>query len=121
MIQEAFAQPIIFVFVGFTGLWVLTAQKKHTSPLRITAARGYQDCMKHLLLKGADVNAVIGGKAALHDSCANHREECTRLLLRYGANANILSEEGLAPLHLCTTQETLPYVWEVERIVGVMA
>ncbi|XP_013911025.1 PREDICTED: ankyrin repeat and SOCS box protein 16 [Thamnophis sirtalis] len=90
------------------GLWVLTAQKKHTSPLRITAARGYQDCVKHLLLKGADVNAVIGGKAALHDSCANHHEECTRLLLRYGANANILSEEGLAPLHLCTTHETLP-------------
>ncbi|KAM6451202.1 ankyrin repeat and SOCS box protein 16 [Liasis olivaceus] len=89
-------------------LWVLTAQKKHTSPLCITAARGYQDCVKHLLLKGAEVNAIVGGKAALHDSCANHHEECTRLLLRYGANANILSEEGLAPLHLCITQETLP-------------
>ncbi|XP_016850034.1 ankyrin repeat and SOCS box protein 16 [Anolis carolinensis] len=90
------------------GLWVLTPQKKHTSPLRITAARGYQDCVKHLLLQGAEVDAVVGGKAALHDSCANHRAECSRLLLSYSANPNILSEEGLAPLHLCTTQETLP-------------
>ncbi|XP_061444870.1 ankyrin repeat and SOCS box protein 16 [Rhineura floridana] len=90
------------------GLWVLTPQKKHTSPLRITAARGYGDCVKHLLLQGAEVDAVVGGKAALHDSCANHRAECTRLLLSYSANPNLLSGDGLAPLHLCTTQESLP-------------
>ncbi|XP_054850638.1 ankyrin repeat and SOCS box protein 16 [Eublepharis macularius] len=90
------------------GLWVLTPQKKHTSPLSITAARGYRDCVKHLLLQGAQVDAMVGGRAALHDSCANHRAECTRLLLGYGANPNMLSEEGLAPLHLCTTQESLP-------------
>ncbi|KAF7239189.1 Ankyrin repeat and SOCS box protein 16 [Varanus komodoensis] len=90
------------------GLWVLTPQKKHTSPLRITVARGYRDCVKHLLLQGAEVDAVIGGKAALHDSSANHRAECTRLLLRHNANPNIFSDDGLTPLHLCTTQETLP-------------
>ncbi|XP_048372384.1 ankyrin repeat and SOCS box protein 16 isoform X1 [Sphaerodactylus townsendi] len=90
------------------GLWVLTPQKKQTSPLSITAARGYRDCVKHLLLQGAQVDAVVGGRAALHESCANHRAECTRLLLGYGANVNILSEEGLAPLHLCSTQESLP-------------
>ena len=104
----------IFSFLADSaGLWVLTPQKKHTSPLRITVSRGYRDCVKHLLLQGADVDAIVGGKAALHDSCADHRAECTRLLLNYSANPNILSEEGLAPLHLCTTQESLPYVWEV--------
>lgn len=109
-----------FFPVDSTGMWVLTPQKKHTSPLRILASRGYQDCVKHLLLHGAEVDAMVGGKAALHDSCANHRAECTRLLLTYGANPNILSEDGVAPLHLCTTQETLPYVREMGR-VSIMA
>lgn len=94
---------------------MLTPQKKHASPLRILASRGYQDCVKHLLLHGAEVDAMVGGKAALHDSCANHRAECTRLLLTYGANPNIVSEEGMAPLQFCTTQESLPYVWEAGR------
>uniref|UniRef100_A0A8C8VR94 Ankyrin repeat and SOCS box containing 16 n=1 Tax=Pelusios castaneus TaxID=367368 RepID=A0A8C8VR94_9SAUR len=89
------------------GLWVLSPQKKHTSPLRIAAARGYRDCARHLITQGAEVDAVVGGKAALHDSCINQRAECTQLLLSYGANANVLSEDGLAPLHLCTSQETL--------------
>lgn len=86
---------------------MLSPQKKHTSPLRIAAARGYRDCVKHLILQGAEVDAVVGGKAALHDSCIHQRAECAQLLLSYGANANVLSEEGLAPLHLCTSPETL--------------
>nr|XP_020654954.1 ankyrin repeat and SOCS box protein 16 isoform X1 [Pogona vitticeps] len=106
LIIDSLAEEL--VWSAELGLWVLTPQKKHTSPLRITVSRGYRDCVKHLLLQGADVDAIVGGKAALHDSCADHRAECTRLLLNYSANPNILSEEGLAPLHLCTTQESLP-------------
>uniref|UniRef100_A0A8D0L8U7 Ankyrin repeat and SOCS box containing 16 n=1 Tax=Sphenodon punctatus TaxID=8508 RepID=A0A8D0L8U7_SPHPU len=106
MIVETVCEEL--VWSAELGLWVLNPQKKHTSPLRITAARGYQDCVKHLIMQGAEVDAIIGGKAALHDSCINHRADCTWLLLNYGANANMLSEEGLAPLHLCTSQETLP-------------
>ncbi|XP_066487226.1 ankyrin repeat and SOCS box protein 16 [Tiliqua scincoides] len=106
LIMETVSEEL--VWSAEMGMWVLTPQKKHTSPLRILASRGYQDCVKHLLLHGAEVDTMVGGKAALHDSCANHRAECTRLLLTYGANPNILSEDGVAPLHLCTTQETLP-------------
>ncbi|XP_062992569.1 ankyrin repeat and SOCS box protein 16 isoform X2 [Elgaria multicarinata webbii] len=106
LIVETLSEEL--VWSAELGLWVLTPQKKHTSPLRITVARGYRDCVKHLLLRGAEVDVLVGGKAALHDSCANHRAECTRLLLSHSANPNILSEDGLAPLHLCTTQETLP-------------
>ncbi|XP_075767317.1 ankyrin repeat and SOCS box protein 16 isoform X2 [Pelodiscus sinensis] len=89
------------------GLWVLSPQKRHTSPLRIVAGRGYRDCVKHLILQGAEVDAVVGGKAAVHDSCIHQRAECAQLLLSYGADANVLTEEGLAPLHLCTSPETL--------------
>ncbi|CAM5178603.1 unnamed protein product [Eretmochelys imbricata] len=111
--DEAVANVIVemvseeLMWAAELGLWVLSPQKKHTSPLRIAAARGYQDCVKHLILQGAEVDAVVGGKAALHDSCIHQHADCAQLLLSYGANANVLSEEGLAPLHLCTSPETL--------------
>nr|XP_033773475.1 ankyrin repeat and SOCS box protein 16 isoform X2 [Geotrypetes seraphini] len=89
------------------GLWALNPKKKHTSPLRIAATKGYVDCVKHLVTQGADLNATVGGRAALHDTCASHRTECTQFLLKCGANPNVLSEDGSAPLHLCTSPETL--------------
>uniref|UniRef100_A0A8B9DU91 Ankyrin repeat and SOCS box containing 16 n=1 Tax=Anser cygnoides TaxID=8845 RepID=A0A8B9DU91_ANSCY len=52
------------------GLWVLSPRKKQTSALRIAAARGYEDCARHLLLRGAEVDAVVGGRGPLHDAAA---------------------------------------------------
>ncbi|XP_053309827.1 ankyrin repeat and SOCS box protein 16 [Spea bombifrons] len=89
------------------GLWSLTPKKSHTSPLRITAGRGYADCVRYLINRGADPNSKAGGRVALHDSCESHHAECTRLLLTRGADPNLQDEDGRAPLHLCTTPETL--------------
>ncbi|XP_071967416.1 ankyrin repeat and SOCS box protein 16 [Engystomops pustulosus] len=89
------------------GLFSLTPKKSHTSPLRITAGRGYSECVRHLICRGANPNTIAGGRGALHDSCEGRHVECTRLLLSRGANPNLQSEDGLAPLHLCTTKETL--------------
>ncbi|XP_005992267.1 ankyrin repeat and SOCS box protein 16 isoform X2 [Latimeria chalumnae] len=89
------------------GLWSLIPKQKYTSALRICAARGYTDCLKHLLTYGADVNAAPGGLNALHDASMNGHFDCTQLLLNHGADPNTLSKEGFAPLHLCTTPETL--------------
>ncbi|XP_063815986.1 ankyrin repeat and SOCS box protein 16 [Pseudophryne corroboree] len=89
------------------GLWSLMPKKSHTTPLRITAARGYSDCVRHLISRGANPNSIVGGRGALHDSCEGHHAECTQMLLSRGADPNLQSEDGLAPLHLCTTVETL--------------
>lgn len=90
------------------GLWVLSPRKKQTSPLRIAAARGYEDCARHLLLRGAEADAVVGGRGPLHDAAAAPRPACARLLLDFGADPNLLSAEGTAPLHLCTAPDSLP-------------
>ncbi|NXK01202.1 ASB16 protein, partial [Corythaixoides concolor] len=90
------------------GLWVLSPRRQQTSALRITAGRGYGDCARHLLLRGAEVDAVVGGRAPLHDSAAAPRPDCARLLLAFGADPNVLSAEGSAPLHLCTAPDSLP-------------
>ncbi|KAG8446933.1 hypothetical protein GDO86_014402 [Hymenochirus boettgeri] len=89
------------------GLWSLIPKKCHTSPLRITAGRGYSKCVRHLLSRGADPNVSTGGKGPLHDSCEGHHAECTHLLLSHGAEPNLLNEDGQAPLHLCTTSESI--------------
>ncbi|XP_067825106.1 ankyrin repeat and SOCS box protein 16 [Heptranchias perlo] len=88
------------------GLWSLTSKLTQTSALRITAERGHAACVKHLLGHGADVNAAPGGATALHTACANGHSECAQLLLSIGANPNAISEEGYAPLHLCTSPQT---------------
>uniref|UniRef100_G1SVH4 Ankyrin repeat and SOCS box containing 16 n=1 Tax=Oryctolagus cuniculus TaxID=9986 RepID=G1SVH4_RABIT len=89
------------------GFWVLAPKTKQTAPLTIAAARGYTDCARHLILQGAELDARVGGRAALHEACARAQLDCVRLLLNFGAKANVLSEEGTAPLHLCTAPESL--------------
>ncbi|KAM9720280.1 ankyrin repeat and SOCS box protein 10 isoform 1-T1 [Menidia menidia] len=89
------------------GLWSLTYEQELTTPLHITAGRGFTNCLKLLLQRGANVDLAPGGTTALHESCENCQPECTKLLLVHGANANAVSEDGLMPLHVCTSPESL--------------
>ncbi|XP_004621051.2 ankyrin repeat and SOCS box protein 16 [Sorex araneus] len=90
------------------GFWVLTPRTKQTAPLALAASRGHTDCVRHLVQQGAELDARVGGRAALHEACAGAWSDCVRLLLTFGARATVLSTEGLTPLHLCTTPESLP-------------
>ncbi|CAL8345037.1 unnamed protein product [Merluccius merluccius] len=89
------------------GLWSLTYEQELTTPLHITAGRGFADCLRLLLQRGADVELAPGGCAALHEACESCQPECTKLLLSHGADANAVSEDGLRPLHVCTLPESL--------------
>ncbi|XP_006897911.1 PREDICTED: ankyrin repeat and SOCS box protein 16 [Elephantulus edwardii] len=89
------------------GFWVMTPKTKQTTPLTIAAGRGYTDCARHLIRLGAELDSRIGGRAALHEACAQAQVDCVQLLLTFGAKANVLSEEGNAPLHLCIAPESL--------------
>ncbi|KAM8795262.1 ankyrin repeat and SOCS box protein 16 [Eudromia elegans] len=90
------------------GLWVLSPRARQTSPLRVAAGRGHRDCARHLVLRGAAVDAVVGGRAALHDCVAGGHLRCAQLLLAFGADPDVLGDDGLAPLHLCTEPRSLP-------------
>ncbi|XP_076601662.1 ankyrin repeat and SOCS box protein 10 [Chaetodon auriga] len=89
------------------GLWSLSYEQELTTPLHITAGRGFTDCLRLLLQRGANVDLAPGGTTALHESCENCQPECTKLLLVHGANANAVSEDGLMPLHVCTSPESI--------------
>ncbi|XP_026876084.1 ankyrin repeat and SOCS box protein 10 isoform X3 [Electrophorus electricus] len=88
-------------------LWSLTYEQELTTPLHITAGRGFTDCLRHLLLRGASVDFAPGGSTPLHEACEACQPDCVKLLLQYGANANATSEDGLMPLHVCTELESL--------------
>uniref|UniRef100_A0A8D0DJ75 Ankyrin repeat and SOCS box containing 10 n=1 Tax=Salvator merianae TaxID=96440 RepID=A0A8D0DJ75_SALMN len=89
------------------GLWALTYEQELTSPLHITAARGYLDCLRHLLLRGGDVDLAPGGETALHVACTAATTDCVRLLLSFGADPGATSERGFQPLHLCRSPASL--------------
>ncbi|XP_007234649.2 ankyrin repeat and SOCS box protein 10 [Astyanax mexicanus] len=89
------------------GLWSLTYEQELTTPLHITSGRGFTECLRHLLLRGANVDFAPGGTTALHEACEECQPECVKLLLQYGANANAVNEDGLMPLHVCTELDSL--------------
>lgn len=97
---------LTLILLLFIGLWSLTYEQELTTPLHITAGRGFVDCLSLLLQRGANVDLAPGGTTALHEACESCQAECAKLLLIYGANANAVSEDGLMPLHVCTSSES---------------
>lgn len=89
------------------GLWSLSYEQELTTPLHITASRGYTDCLRLLLLRGAAVDFAPGGKTALHEACAAASTDCVRLLLSSGADPEAVSEDGYRPLHLCKSSDSI--------------
>ncbi|NXI82484.1 ASB10 protein, partial [Rhipidura dahli] len=92
------------------GLWSLTYEQELTTPLHITAGRGYSDCLRLLLLRGAAVDFAPGGKTALHEGCAAASTDCVRLLLSSGADPEAVSDDGYRPLHLCRSSDSIECV-----------
>uniref|UniRef100_A0A8D0EMV1 Ankyrin repeat and SOCS box containing 10 n=1 Tax=Strix occidentalis caurina TaxID=311401 RepID=A0A8D0EMV1_STROC len=95
------------------GLWSLSYEQELTTPLHITASRGYTDCLRLLLLRGAAVNFAPGGKTALHEACAAASTDCVRLLLSFGADPEAVSEDGYKPLHLCKSPDSFECVQQL--------
>ncbi|XP_066495973.1 ankyrin repeat and SOCS box protein 18 [Tiliqua scincoides] len=91
---------------GLSGLWTLEYKRVLTNPLCISASHGHTACLRHLLFWRANPNAAPGGRSALHEACEGAYTECAQLLLEHKANPNLLSHDGQAPLHLCTSQNT---------------
>ncbi|NXO24390.1 ASB10 protein, partial [Cisticola juncidis] len=92
------------------GLWSLSYEQELTTPLHITAGRGYTDCLRLLLLRGAAVDLAPGGRTALHAACAAGSAGCVRLLLGAGADPEAVSEDGYRPLHLCKSSDSIECV-----------
>uniref|UniRef100_A0A8B9BP00 Ankyrin repeat and SOCS box containing 10 n=1 Tax=Anser brachyrhynchus TaxID=132585 RepID=A0A8B9BP00_9AVES len=95
------------------GLWSLSYEQELTTPLHITASRGYADCLRLLLLRGAAVNFAPGGKTALHEACAAASTDCVSLLLSFGADPEAVSEDGYKPMHLCKSPESIECVQQL--------
>ncbi|XP_008633500.1 PREDICTED: ankyrin repeat and SOCS box protein 10 [Corvus brachyrhynchos] len=70
------------------GLWSLSYEQELTTPLHITASRGYTDCLR----------------------CDLARTDCVRLLLGSGADPEAVSEDGYRPLHLCKSSDSIECV-----------
>ncbi|NXG40741.1 ASB10 protein, partial [Psilopogon haemacephalus] len=95
------------------GLWSLSYEQELTTPLHITASRGYTACLRLLLLRGAAVDFAPGGRTALHEACRAARADCLRLLLGFGADPQAVSEDGYQPLHFCKSPDSIECVQQL--------
>ncbi|NXP17923.1 ASB18 protein, partial [Scytalopus superciliaris] len=92
---------------GLSGLWALERRWERSCPLCLAAHHGHTAALRHLLRRRAHPDLAPGPYGPLHEACQAGHTDCVELLLEYKADPNLRSEEGLAPLHLCTTQESL--------------
>ncbi|XP_057827234.1 E3 ubiquitin-protein ligase KEG isoform X2 [Cryptomeria japonica] len=74
------------------------------SVAHVCAFHGQPDCMRELLLAGADPNAVDDeGETVLHRAVAKKHTDCAIVILENGgcSSMGILNSKELTPLHMC--------------------
>ncbi|KAK1570931.1 hypothetical protein Q3G72_009243 [Acer saccharum] len=74
------------------------------SVAHVCAYHGQPDCMRELLLAGADPNAIDDeGESVLHRAVAKKYTDCALVILENGGcrSMSILNSKDLTPLHLC--------------------
>ncbi|KAL7092388.1 hypothetical protein ACP275_12G161900 [Erythranthe tilingii] len=75
-------------------------------PIHLAAGNGHIEVLRHLLLKGANVNAATkdGNFTALHLAVEERRRDCAKLLLANSAATDIKnSSDGETPLHVVSS------------------
>lgn len=58
------------------------------------------ESVEFLLQQGVDVNCMVDGNTGLHTAGTEGNIQLATLLLKFGANVNLLNECGLTPLHV---------------------
>jgi len=93
------------------GINVNAIDKDGWTPLILASHFGREDVVRHLILHGANVNAIIskdvffGGWTALHTAALHNHIEIVTLLVENGADINHADNEGKTALYKTSNQK----------------
>ncbi|MEW5832821.1 MAG: ankyrin repeat domain-containing protein [Campylobacterota bacterium] len=77
---------------------------------------GNDEAVRHLVEKGADVNAHdAGGATALHLAAWKNRTAVALYLLEHGASGSAISREGMTPLDIAMMRENRTIADAIEK------
>jgi ankyrin repeat protein len=81
---------------------ILNQRDEHGfTPLHWAVFRGFGDCVRIMVEKGADVNMPNGrGETSLHIAAGTGYVDIVKQLLTYGAKADYQNHTGMTPLHI---------------------
>lgn len=89
--------------------------RKNTA-LHIAAEDDFYECVKILLDKGANINAVNGdGQTPLHLACLSQSVESVNVLIERGANVNAIYKDGRTALHAAIVKQSR--FWDCGRLL----
>ena len=78
--------------VDLRNIWGVT-------PLLYAAQFSQTDCMRSLVVAGADMNAKdMAQRSVLHHSCKKRAVECVKFLVRRGAELDVSDQDAATPL-----------------------
>uniref|UniRef100_A0A8D0HAJ7 Ankyrin repeat and SOCS box containing 4 n=1 Tax=Sphenodon punctatus TaxID=8508 RepID=A0A8D0HAJ7_SPHPU len=91
------------------GYWLPSYKLKNSwaTGLHLSAMYGHLESLMVLLQHKATINCRPNGIDAIHVACEVANVECLKILCNYGAKLNCYSLSGFAPLHFCTTRNSI--------------
>lgn len=78
------------------------SENQFGTALHVACLRGYVECARTLLHAGANPNVIKRHQAPLHTAALCGDEDCTSLLVEYGANVYQRNLQGKRPADLAT-------------------
>ncbi len=100
-------QQIRQLVSDFPQLLTVSIGSDKVTGLHYAAGNGREDSINELICLGADINSTLGGRTPLHCAVLDAPVSTIELLLRHGADPNVISKDDETPMLIAARRRSL--------------